>query len=269
MKRLKRMSTRRERDYDYSQPAKHLIAFETKGNEEILGTTKHGITTLSDAGCAFLDVLGQALQNFPCVRIHAMTIRPSEVELALEITERRNSQEEPPEGSDAWVYYRRVMTLPVFMGYLKMNSSHRINNVLRKDGGDVWARRYASCVLTEEEDLAAVCAELHEEWSGVVLAAQSRKKETRACSFSDVLASEFGVTGADTVHRGGRRRVSGLLGEAMFLGRVLLLTGARRELAVDTPAKRAAFRGGGAGGVAGGRGSVIRNLGPDRMFLSE
>jgi hypothetical protein len=270
VKRLKELSTRREREHDYSEPGKHLIVFKTKGESEILGTTKNGITTLSDAGRVFLDVLGQALQNFPCIRIHGMTVRPCEVELSLEITEIRMLREEPPEDSDEWVYFRRVMTLPMFMGYLKMNSGHRINTLFGKEGGEVWARRYASCVVDEEEVFERVCTELDEEWSRVVVApAPGKRQEKRFTSFADVLAMEFGVTDADALRRSGKRKKSSQLGQAMFLGRVLLLTGARRDATADTSAQQGVSRRGGAGGKAFGRGSVIRNVGPDRIFLSE
>jgi hypothetical protein len=270
VKRLKQLSTRRVRGYDYSKPSKHLVVFKTKGEAEILGTTKDGITTLSDAGRAFLDVLGQSLQNFPCIRIHEMTIRPSEVELALEITAVRNKMEAPPEESEDWKYYRRVMTLGMFMGYLKMNSAHRINTLSGKAGGEVWARRYASCVLNDAELLAKVCAELRDEWSRVVVAPEpQKKKQKRAYSFAEVLASEFGAAAADVVRGSKWRRGSEQLGEAMILGRVLLLTGARRDVTLNASAKKGASRRGGAGGMARGRGMVIRNLGPDRIFLSE
>jgi hypothetical protein len=270
VKRLKQLSTRRVRGYDYSKPSKHLVVFKTKGEAEILGTTKDGITTLSDAGRAFLDVLGQSLQNFPCIQIHELTIRPSEVELALEITAVRNKMEAPPEGSEEWILYRRFMTLGMFMGYLKMNSAHRINTLSGKAGGEVWARRYASCVLDDAELLAKVCAELRDEWSRVVVAPEpQKKKQKRAYSFAEVLASEFGAAAADVVRGSKRRRGSEQLGEAMILGRVLLLTGARRDVTLNASAKKGASRRGGAGGMARGRGMVIRNLGPDRIFLSE
>ncbi|MCZ7558442.1 MAG: hypothetical protein M5R41_18805 [Bacteroidia bacterium] len=270
MKRLKELSTRRVREYDYSKLSKHLVVFKTRKNAEILGTTKDGITTLSDAGRAFLDVLGQALQNFPCIRIHGMTVRPSEVELSLEITEIRMLREAPPEGSDEWVYFRRVMTLPMFMGYLKMNSGHRINTLFGKKGGEVWARRYASCVLEDEDELARVHAELQEEWSRVVVdPPQLKTKEKRFCTFTEVLASEFGGAGALSVHGRKGRAVSGQLAGAMLLGRVLLLTGARKDEAVRTASKKGVARGGGAGGMAAGQGSVVRSLGPARIFLSE
>jgi hypothetical protein len=270
VKRLKQLSTRRVRGYDYSKPSKHLVVFKTKGETEILGTTKDGITALSDAGRAFLDVLGQSLQNFPCIRIHELTMRPSEVELALEITEERNKQEAPPEGSEEWILYRRVMTLGMFMGYLKMNSGHRINTLFGKAGGEVWARRYASCVLDDRDVLAKVCAELHEEWSRVVVAPEpQKKKQKRAYSFAEVLVSEFGAAAADVVRGSKRRRGSEQLGEAMFLGRVLLLTGARRDVTLNPSAKKGASRRGGAGGMSGRTGMAIRNLGPDQIFLSE
>lgn len=270
MKRLKQLSTRRVRDYDYSEPGRHLIVFKTKGKAEILGTTQNGITTLSDAGRTFLDVLGQSLQNFPCIEIHKLTIRPSEVELVLEITEVRMMREMPPEDSEEWVYFRRVMTLPVFMGYLKMNSGHRINELFGRDGGEVWARRYASCILMDQEVFEKVCAELDDEWSRVLVTPPpQKKKEKRTFSFADVLAMEFSGMRADVLSPSGRRGMSSQLGEAMFLGRVLLLTGARRDATMDTSAKNGVPRKGGAAGMAGARGRVIRNLGPDRIFLSE
>jgi len=270
VKRLKELNTRRERDYDYSKLSRHLVVFKTKGKAEILGMTKDNITTLSDAGCAFLDVLGQTLQNFPCIRMQEMTIRPSEVELALEITEVRNPREAPPEDSDEWIHYRRTMTLPLFMGYLKMNSAQRINAVFGRDGGAVWTRHYASCVLEDEDVVARVYAELQEEWSRVVVESEPReKKERRSSTFTDALASEFGGTAALPARGSKRRGASAQLGDAMILGRVLLLTGARRDAVVSTAAKKGVARGGGAGGVAAGRGSVVRSLGPARIFLSE
>ncbi len=269
MKRLTTLSTRRDRDYDYSQPGKHYIVFRTKRDAGILGTKEHGVTTLSDSGRAFLDVLGQALQNFPCISLPGMNIRPSEVHLALEITGVRRAREVPIIGSDEWVYYRRTMTLPMFMGYLKMNSGHRINTLLGKAGGDVWARRYASRVLRDEEELAAICAGLHEEWCRVVVSPPQVKKEKRAPVFGEMLALEFGGKGADTVHKGKRRGRSAQFSEVMFLGRVLLLTGARRDAPSKTSAGGGVARGGGSGGKAFLQGSVIRILGPDRIYLSE
>jgi hypothetical protein len=201
--------------------------------------------------------------------MHRFTIRPSEVELALEITEVRNHREAPPEDSDEWIHYRRTMTLPVFMGYLKTNSAECINAVFGKEGGAVWTRHYASCVLKDEEVLARVYAELQEEWSRVVVDPTPQKKKKRSSTFADVLASEFGGTAARPGSGSKRRGLSGALGNAMILGRVLLLTGARRDVPKNPAAKRGAARGGGAGGMAAGRGSVVRNLGPDRIFLSE
>lgn len=269
MKRLKELSTRRVRNFDYSKPARHLIVFKTRGDAGILGTTKNGVTTLSEAGQVFLDVLGQALQNYPCVDIHNMTIRPSEVELALEITKIRTIREMPPEDSDEWVYFRRVMTLPEFMGYLKMNSAHRINELFGKAGGEVWARRYASCIVTDQDVFKRVCTELAAEWSRVVVTpAPLEKKKKRVLSFADVLAREFGGEAAGSVPRGARRGRPSQRDEAMFLGRVLLLTGVRRDGTASTPGKDAASRGAGAGGKAHGRGSVIRRVGPDRIFLT-
>lgn len=269
MQRLKKLSSRREREYNYSQPGRHHILFRTMDDAAILGTTQNGITTLSDAGNVFLDVLGQAMQNFPCIQIHGFSVRPSEVELSLEITAWRNHHAVPPVGSPEWVYHRRTMTLPVFMGYLKTNSGCSINAVLGRDGGEVWARRYSSRVVTDSQEFSEVTDELDEEWSRVVVVPLSRGGAKQASSFSEALAAEFGCAWRSAVEPGAISALAGQLYETMILGRVLLLTGATRGLPMAQEMRRGVIRGGGAGGMAGRQGAVIRNVGPGRIFLSE
>jgi len=269
VKRLKQLSTRRVRDYDYSQPGVHHVLLETKDDAEILGTAVDGVTTLNDAGRAFLDVLGQALQNFPCVRIDAMDIGPAAVELKLGITEWRNQREVPPVGSRDWEYYRRIMTLPVFVGYLKMNSGLRINKLRKTEGSDVWTRRYRSRILTDVEEMNALSAELQERWSRVVITPPRRKQEKRSSTLAAVLASELKDANAGSVQSEARGQSPRHLSETMLLGRMVLLTGARRVPPKNGASRYRGYTGAGAGGLSAPPGSVIRSIGPDRIFLAE
>ncbi len=268
MKRLKGLSTRRVRDYDYSQPGVHHVVLETKGDAELFGSCTEGITTLSDAGRAFLDELGMALQNFPCIRIDGINIRPSAVDLKIVITEWRNRHEVPTIGTDEWNYYRRVMTLPMFMGYLKMNSGLRINTLRGTAGGVVWTRRYRARVLTDEEESQRLTEELDEKWSHVVVMPLQRSKLRRDSSLTDVLALRFDAAGNGSGRSGAFGMDSELLRDTMFLGRVLLLTGTQRATRNMKTSRSGKTVSGGAGGMAARNGPLIRSIGPDQIFLT-
>lgn len=268
MKRLKKLSTHRLRDFDYSQPAVHHVLLETKGGAEILGTCTDGVTTLSDAGREFLEVLGMALQNFPCVRIDGMDIQPSTVELTLAITERRNAREVPPVGTDEWKHYRRVMTLPVIVGYLKMNSGLRINRLLGRSGEEVWTRRYRSRVLSEPEEIDALNAVLRERWGRVAIlpprASSGKQRSTIAAEF----AAALGITGTERELSVSLAAFPELLSETMILGRVLLLTGARQEVSRSERTLSGIAAHAGRSGKFDSLRPLIRSVGPGRIFLS-
>ncbi len=268
MKRLKGLSTRRVRGYDYSQPGVHHVVLETKGDAEILGKCTEGITTLSDVGRAFLDVLGMALQNFSCVRIEGINIRPSAVDLKIVITDWRNRHEVPAIGTDEWNYYRRVMTLPMFMGYLKMNSGLRINTLRGTAGGVVWTRRYRARVLTDEEESQRLTVELDEKWSHVVVMPKQRSKEQRNSSLTEVLALRFDAAGSGSGRSDALGVDSEMLRDTMFLGRVLLLTGTQRVARNMKTLRSGKTVAGGVGGMAARNGPSIRSVGQDQIFLT-
>ncbi len=268
MKRMKGLSTRRVRDYDYSQPGVHHVVLETKGDAELFGSCTEGITTLSDVGRAFLDVLGMALQNFSCVRIDGINIGPSTVDLKIVITDWRNRHEVPAIGSKEWNYYRRVMTLPMFMGYLKMNSGLRINTLRGTPGGVVWTRRYRARVLTDEEESVRLTAELDEKWSHVLVVPSQRSKVKRDSSLTDVLALRFDAAGSGSGRSDAFGMDSELLRDTMFLGRVLLVTGTQRVVRNMKTSRSGKTVGGGAGGMAARNGPLVRSIGPDQIFLT-
>jgi hypothetical protein len=268
MKRLKGLSTRRVRDYDYSQPGVHHVVLETKGDAEILGSCTEGITTLSDAGRAFLDELGMALQNFPCIRIDGINMGPSTADLKIVISDWRNRHDVPEIGSDEWKYYRRVMTLPMFMGYLKMNSGLRINTLGGTPGGAVWTRRYRARVVADEEESKRLTVELDEKWRHVVVMPKQRSKAKPDSSLTDVLALRFDAAGSGSGKSEAFGMDSELLRDTMFLGRVLLLTGTQRVARNRKTSRSGKTVAGGSGGMAGRSGPSVRSLGQDQIFLT-
>ncbi len=270
MQRHRLLRTHRQPDYNYSTPEFYHLLLETENKANILATEKNGIVTLREAGRIFLDTVGQALQHFPCLCIHAMAIRPSAVEILLEITHWRNQSEEPERGTAEWIQWRRTMTLSVFVGYLKMNSGMQIN-VHTRSTGSVWTRRYRERVVTEIEDRETLQSELSEEWERVVIpsATLKKKKSDMSNTFAAALHNEFGIDSAVNKDLFSSELSSGEWREMMILGRVQLLTGVRRtglqpaDAGVLQKRKKTST-----GGKRRRRVSVIRSLGPGLLFLS-
>jgi putative transposase len=47
---------------------------------------------------------------------------------------------------------RRLMTLPLVIGYLKMNSAKQINEILGIPGNPVWQRNYYEHIIRDDDD---------------------------------------------------------------------------------------------------------------------
>jgi len=48
------------------------------------------------------------------------------------------------------------MTLPILIGYLKMNTAKRINVIRKSPGIPIWQRNYYEYVIRNEEDFQAI-----------------------------------------------------------------------------------------------------------------
>jgi putative transposase len=51
---------------------------------------------------------------------------------------------------------RRRMTLPLVIGYFKMNSARRINEILRSPGVPVWQRNYYEHIIHDDDELQSI-----------------------------------------------------------------------------------------------------------------
>ncbi len=51
---------------------------------------------------------------------------------------------------------RRVMTIPLVVGYFKMNTAKQINNVRETPGNYVWQRNYYDKIIESDEDYGSI-----------------------------------------------------------------------------------------------------------------
>jgi putative transposase len=156
MNTVTKFSIHRVREYDYSTPGTYRLLLETRGHMEIFGEMREGNMILNPDGEDLLTVLGWAMQRFPYVDVQAWTIVPHGIELCVALTEQPNYKASCVEKTEEeeWLHYRRTMTIPRFVGFVKMNSSRRINQRHNRTGNALWTRRYRACLIPDGAEAA-------------------------------------------------------------------------------------------------------------------
>ena len=260
----------RDPSHDYSAPGTYHLFLETHNNANLLGRLRKGAMTLNECAEAFLSSLGMALQRFSCLRVMEMDIRPNCVEMAVQITDARRILTAVRQDKEEWLLDRRGMTIPLFVGFVKMNSGLRINKLRGKHDVPVWTERYKVRLMTDADEIAQLCERLQASFARTRLQKQKKQKQRKpgsatSGSFASMIAVALGSMPNDqqasmlppTAAEDGVDTM--LLGRALFLPNLFL-----HSEDVDVAA-----------GVAhracmGGRAAVPRicSIGPGRIFVT-
>ncbi len=141
-------------DYDYSQPGAYFITIVTRGRECLFGEISGGKMHLSDAGWIVWDVWNSLPARYPQITIGTAMVMPNHFHGVIIIPVRAIHelplQEIPLRGNTR--LQRRRMTLPLVVGYFKMNTAKRINEILGSQGIPVWQRNYYEHIIRDDEE---------------------------------------------------------------------------------------------------------------------
>ena len=137
-------------DYDYSQPGAYFITLVTRRRENLFGEIKDGEIRLNKAGIILWGVWNCLPGRFPQIALDAAAVMPNHFHGIMIINEPvhvpvRVIHESP-------LRERRRMTLPLMVGYFKMNTSKRINILLNSQGIPVWQRNYYEHIIRDDDD---------------------------------------------------------------------------------------------------------------------
>ncbi len=264
-------------EHDYSEPGTYHLRFDVDKHGTTLGTMSGGVMTLNTLGELLLGVLGVALQIFACLRIDAMDIRPRCVELVVTITSwRKPFISRFIKSFDRWLY-RRQMTISAFAGYVKMNSSRRINTERGASGKHFWTLGYKDRVLTDRREIERVCARLDERFRRVRCSLYAESGDTVSCdtraeSLSSAvlrgLRAVFGALFSGAGVESGVPEAAVVPDDTMLLGRAVFLNSSLLQPPTAVPGNEASA-GQSEERVSGGRTRVplIWSVGPGRIFL--
>src|SRR5690349_3753763 len=112
-------------DYDYSQPGAYFITIVTRGREPLFGEIKDGEMHLNDAGRIVWDVWNSLPARYPQIALGAAVVMPNHFHGNVIINpvgaiHELPLQDLPPRERQL---QRRRMTIPLVVGYFKMNTA--------------------------------------------------------------------------------------------------------------------------------------------------
>ena len=148
--------------WDYSQPGGYFLTLVTFQRECLFGEIHEGEMRLTDGGRTVWDVWHSLPSRYPGICLGSAVVMPNHFhgiiiieppggenpvaaihELPLQVVADKSLSAEDKESSRLELRrHRRRMTLPLVVGYFKMNTAKRINKILDSEGVPIWQRNY-------------------------------------------------------------------------------------------------------------------------------
>ena len=147
--------------YDYSRPSFYFITICTQHRKHIFGNVVDGEMVLNEFGDIARDFWYQIEMRYPNTQIDEFIIMPNHVHGIIEIINPNPLvvgaiHESPlPMGNDIEIIrkHRRKMLIPKIVGWYKMNTSKKINQINQTSGTKIWQRNYYDHIIRNEQSL--------------------------------------------------------------------------------------------------------------------
>ena len=152
----------RLRNYDYRSDGAYFVTLCTYQRECLFGEVVDAEVRLNDAGTCVETICNSLSQRYPDVEVDSLVVMPNHVHGIIVITGTVGAIHELPDVEDqraireSPLQGRRKMTLSKVVGYLKMNTAKRINELRDNPGIPVWQRNYYEHIIRNEADLASI-----------------------------------------------------------------------------------------------------------------
>lgn len=161
MTRQGTMSSRRCPEHDYSSPGTYHLELPLREDSAPLVRRIKGRDVATEEGRIVLRELGESLhRQGRRVRLDALELQPLLLVLVVTVLSRPHLLRRLLMVMDEWLYRRRMMLIPLFVGHVKMNSARRINMTRAHGGGSYWGEGYRDRVVYDAAEAAALVARL-------------------------------------------------------------------------------------------------------------
>ena len=141
----------RLKGFDYTQPGAYFVTMVCRDRELLLE---------SDVSAGIVRSVWNSLpRRFPSVELDEFIVMPNHVHGIIVITDNKATasvgaiHELPLQNN--WKQ-RWIMTLPKVIGYLKMNTAKRSNQLNQRSGQPLWQRNYYEHIIRTEDELNCI-----------------------------------------------------------------------------------------------------------------
>ena len=147
-------------EYDYSQPGAYFVTMVTSRRECLFGEIRNDKMYLNEAGNIVLDVWNSLPARYPMITLGTAVVMPNHFHGIVIINESVGAIHESPlresplreSPSQERRTQRRRMTLPLVIGYFKMNSAKQVNKLLNSSGIPIWQRNYYEHIIRNDDE---------------------------------------------------------------------------------------------------------------------
>jgi len=138
---------------DYSDPGVFFITICTHRGAHLFGTILNGRMVTNQFGDIVWNVWRALPERFPQISIDTAIVMPDHFHGIVVVHEALTKFGETEALAIPLTRgERRKMTLPLIVGYFKMNSAKRINLKRGTEGSRVWQRNYFDRILRDDKD---------------------------------------------------------------------------------------------------------------------
>ena len=151
--------------YDYSQPGAYYVTVCAHEKKHLFGEIIEGEMKPNQHAEVVRRVWEGLTRRYPAVQVDAFVVMPNHIHGVIVVGAVREPHEvgaihELPQGEYQRAVHepplRRRMLLPIVLGYFKMQTSKRINEMRDTPGAPVWQRNYYEHVVRNEDELGKI-----------------------------------------------------------------------------------------------------------------
>lgn len=142
----------RLRNYDYSTAGAYFVTICTQERECLFGDIVDGGMKLNEFGQIVQSIWHDLPARFPDIQLGEFIVMPNHVHGIIIIIHRNNNPVGAIHELTLRHNERRQMLLPNIIGYFKMNTAKRINQLRDLRGMPVWQRNYYDRVIRNDQE---------------------------------------------------------------------------------------------------------------------
>lgn len=147
----RRFNSLRHPDADYSDIGAYFVTLCTCSREHLFGEIDNEQMQCNSLGQIVWNVWNNLPVHYPEIAISSAIVMPDHFHGIIEIN---GEVREPPLRIHSQP--RRIMTIPLVVGYFKMQTAKQINILRNSQGTSVWQRNYYDRIIESDDEYGAI-----------------------------------------------------------------------------------------------------------------